>query len=95
MIDDNDGSSEKKAVAKPNKEVPSDSLQNPSDPDAGYSSHKGQGYQVQVVENYSEGGDKQLSLFTHVDVQSADEHDANALLPALDDLKTRDMAPEK
>jgi hypothetical protein len=93
--DDNDGSSEKKAVAKPNKDVPSDSLQNPSDPDAGYSSHKGQGYQVQVVENYSEGDAKQLSLFTHVDVQSADQHDANALLPALDDLQKRGMAPDK
>jgi len=93
--DDNDGSSEKKAVAKPNKEVSSDSLQNPSDPDAGYSSHKGQGYQVQVVENYSEGDAKQLSLFTHVAVQSSDQHDANALLPALDDLQKRGVAPDK
>ena len=33
---------------KPPKKVPSDSLQNPSDPDAGYDGHKGQGYQVQV-----------------------------------------------
>ncbi len=53
LIED-DNSSPIKAVARPNKEVPSDSLQNPSDPDAGYSNHKGQGYQVQVVENYSE-----------------------------------------
>jgi hypothetical protein len=30
-------------VVKPNKEVPSDSLQNPSDPDAGYCGHKGKG----------------------------------------------------
>jgi len=37
---------------KPSGEVPSDSLQNPSDPDAGYSGHKGQGYQVQVMESY-------------------------------------------
>ncbi|MBW1703421.1 MAG: transposase, partial [Deltaproteobacteria bacterium] len=37
-------------VKKP-KEIPSDSLQNPSDPDATYSGHKGQGYQVQVMEN--------------------------------------------
>jgi len=95
LRDDNDGSSEKKVIAKPNKDVPSDSLQNPSDPDAGYSSHKGQGYQVQVVENYSEGDAKQLSLFTHVAVQSADQHDANALLPALEDLQERGMAPDK
>lgn len=38
---------------KPPKEVPSDSLQNPSDPDASYSKHKGQGYQVQVAETYT------------------------------------------
>ncbi len=40
----------RKISVKPNKEVPSDSLQNPSDPDAGYSGHKGKEYQVQVIE---------------------------------------------
>ena len=39
------------SVKKP-KEIPSDSLQNPSDPDASYDGHKGQGYQVQVMETY-------------------------------------------
>ncbi len=37
---------------KENKDVSSDSLQNPSDPDAGYSGYKGQGYQMQVAESY-------------------------------------------
>ncbi|MFV0438987.1 MAG: transposase [Desulfopila sp.] len=83
-----------KAVARPNKEVASDSLQNPSDADAGYSGHKGKGYQAQVVENYSED-DGQLSLLTYVAVESADRHDANALLPALDDLQRREMAPQQ
>ena len=93
LIDD---SSESKVVARPNKEIPSDSLQNPSDPDAGYSSHKGQGYQVQVVENYSDSDkEKQLSLVTHVTVESADQHDTNALLPAIEDLKAGDMAPDE
>jgi hypothetical protein len=32
-----------------NLQIGSDSLQNPSDPDATYSGHKGQGYQVQNV----------------------------------------------
>lgn len=95
VADDTTGSAEPKAVARPNKDVPSDSLQNPSDPDAGYSSHKGQGYQVQVVENYTEGDDKQLSLITHVAVESADRHDAGSLLPALAKLKQREMAPEQ
>jgi hypothetical protein len=91
------------AVARANKEVPSDSLQNPSDPDAGYSGHKGQGYQVQVVESYTtgEGTDehedegKRLSLITHVAVESANNHDSAALIPALDDLQHNDALPEE
>ncbi len=42
--------------AKAAKEIASDSMQNPSDPDAGYDGHKGQGYQAQVMETY--GGDE-------------------------------------
>jgi len=97
VVEEGDGAAENKAVARPNKEVPSDSLQNPSDPDAGYSNHKGQGYQVQVVENYSVNDDEnaQLSLITHLAVESADQHDANALLPAIEDLKNREMVPEE
>ena len=34
------------------RDIPADSLQNPSDPDAAYDGHKGQGYQVQVMETY-------------------------------------------
>jgi hypothetical protein len=93
--DDTRETTEQKAVARPNKEVPSDSLQNPSDPDAGYSSHKGQGYQVQVVENYTTGDDDQLSLITEVAVESADQHDVNALLPALERLEQKDMLPSE
>ena len=96
IVEQDDDTSEPVAIAKPNKDVPSDSLQNPSDPDAGYSSHKGKGYQVQVAENYSpDDRNKQLSLITHVAVESADQHDANAVLPAIEDLKGRDMAPDE
>ncbi|MCK5915895.1 MAG: transposase, partial [Deltaproteobacteria bacterium] len=77
---------------KPSKDVSSDSLQNPSDPDAGYCGHKGKGYQVQVMETYSP--DKtQPDLITHVSVEAAHESDANALLPAIEDTKKRNMAP--
>lgn len=95
VVADKTDSAKPRAAARPNKDVPSDSLQNPSDPDAGYSSHKGQGYQVQVVENYTEGADKQLSLITHVAVESADRHDAGSLLPALEKLKQKDMSPQQ
>ncbi len=43
--EDEDGQVE----VKPPKGIRSDSLQNPSDPDASYDGHKGQGYQVQLV----------------------------------------------
>ncbi len=92
--DDIENNGEKIIVAKPNKEVASDSLQNPSDPDAGYSGHKGKGYQVQVMETYSTDSDeKQLSLITHIQVESADKSDAKALLPAVQSTAERTMSP--
>lgn len=83
---------------KPPKEVPSDSLQNPSDPDAGYSGHKGQGYQAQVMETYCDSDDeslraKTLNLITYVEVESACIGDVHALIPALDSTKERELAP--
>jgi len=80
------------------KEIPSDSLQNPSDPDATYSGHKGQGYQVQVMETYhpdKDGKEESLNLITHVEVEPAHESDANALIPAIESSKKRGLAPEK
>ncbi len=86
----------KKITVKPNKEVPSDSLQNPSDPDAGYSGHKGKGYQVQVAETYSKGEEeKKLSLITHVQVESADNSDANALIPMIEETQKKGLGPEE
>jgi len=79
-------------------EIPSDSLQNPSDPDATYSGHKGQGYQVQVMETYcknKEIKEKSLNLITHVHVEPAHESDANALLPAVESSKERGLAPKE
>jgi hypothetical protein len=81
-----------RAVIKASKDVPSSSLQNPSDPDAGYCGHKGKGYQMQVMETYSE--DKsQPNLITHVNVEAANESDSNALLPAIEDAGKRNLAP--
>lgn len=85
------------AVKKP-KEIPSDSLQNPSDPDATYSGHKGQGYQVQVMETYCKDEDtkeESLNLITHIEVEPAHESDANALIPAIESSKERGLAPEE
>ena len=87
-------------AVKPAKEVSSDSLQNPSDPDAGYSGHKGQGYQVQIMETYSPGPEEnnlapKLELITHVHVEPANESDAHALIPALEATADRDWAPQE
>ena len=81
---------------RPNKEIASDSLQNPSDPDAGYDGHKGQGYQVQIAETCSTDEEEPaLSLITHVAVESANKHDCRALIPALERAQKLGLAPEK
>lgn len=85
---------------KPAKDVPSDSLQNPSDPDATYDGHKGQGYQVQVMETYNDCEDedlreKTLNLITHVEVETACISDVHALIPAIESTKERGLAPEE
>jgi len=85
---------------KPPKQIKSDSLQNPSDPDAGYSAHKGQGYQVQVMETYTEEDDPEkkaleLNLITHVEVEPANAHDSNALIPAIESTQERGLGPKK
>jgi hypothetical protein len=89
---------EKRVTIKANKDVPSDSLQNPSDPDAGYDGHKGKGDQVQIAETYSRREDEdnpQLSLITHVDVEPAHASDANALLPYIETTQKRNIAPKE
>jgi len=85
-------------TVKASREIPSDSLQNPSDPDATYDGHKGQGYQVQVMETYcthedEQEKDKTLNLITHLEVQPACESDAHALIPALESAIERGLAP--
>lgn len=87
-------------AVKPSKEIPSDSLQNPSDPDAGYSGHKGQGYQVQIMETYSKEAEEEtptpkLELITHVEVEPANESDVHALLPALESTAERGLEPKE
>jgi len=86
-------------VKKP-KEIPSDSLQNPSDPDATYSGHKGQGYQVQIMETYIPSADNEirettLNLITHVEVEPAHKSDANALIPAIVSVQETGLAPKE
>jgi len=85
---------------KPNKEVPSDSIQNPADIDATYDGYKkNSGYQLQVMETYKSqeekpSGQPVLNLITHIAVDPAHNHDSNAIEPALADVTGRDQAPQ-
>jgi len=81
---------------KANKDVPSDSLQNPSDPDAGYDGHKGKGYQVQIAESYSTSEDTNtLNLITSVIVEPAHKSDANALVPLIESTTELGLKPKE
>ena len=80
------------------KEIASDSLQNPSDPDASYSGHKGQGYQVQIQETFCDDEEKKeesLNLITHVEVEPAHNSDANALIPAIESTEEQNLKPKE
>lgn len=86
-----------------NAKVPSDSLQNPSDPDATYDRHKGKGYQVQIMESYTErkepekGRKKEpvLNLITYVEAQPAHEHDSQTVKKALQKTRQEKRAPNR
>jgi hypothetical protein len=89
----------RKLSIKEPKHISSESLQNPSDPDSTYSGHKGQGYQVQIMETFSATQDKKekeqtLNLITHVAVEKACEHDSHALMPAIQDTHGRGLGPK-
>ena len=94
LTDDKDNPVELK---KP-KDIVSDILQKPSDPDASYSGHKGQGYQVQVMETFcddKEKTEKSLNLITHVEVEPSHNSDANALVPAIESTKEQNLKPKE
>jgi hypothetical protein len=95
-VEPNAEAGEPKVLIKPNKEVPSDSLQNPSDPDASYDGHKGKGYQMQVAETYSRDETKNpLSLITEVIVEPAHRSDAEALIPLIQATQERGVGPKE
>ena len=88
-----------RVVVKTPKDVPTDSLQSPSDPDAAYSGHKGQGYQVQVMETFTRREDDpqkkpRLNLITHVAVEKANAQDTDALMPAIEASEQRGIKPD-
>lgn len=67
-------------------------LQNPSDADATYDGHKGQGYKVQLSETCSDDNDVQLIVAALP--QTASSPDADALEKVLCDLEKKDCLPD-
>jgi len=85
---------------RPGKEVDSGSLQNPSDADATYSGHKGQGYTAVFSETFSpddeEDGDvPQVQLITAIELIPANEHESSAVEPLLESLELRGLTPDE
>lgn len=67
-------------------------MQNPSDPGATYSGHKGPGYQVQLAETCHP--DNEVELLLSAVPQTAVTTDGESLLPLLEDLAARGQAPQ-
>lgn len=96
IVEANPDSGASRVTVKANKDVPSDSLQNPSDADASYDGHKGKGYQVQVAESYGTTGETNtLSLITAVAVEPAHKSDAHALIPLIESAQERGLGPKE
>lgn len=70
-----------------------DVIQNPSDLDATYDGHKGQGYQVQLSETCSDQNDVQL--ITGVIPETASANDSEAVRPMLEQLDANGLIPEQ
>ena len=75
------------------KETGGSVIQNPSDPDATFDGHKGQGYQVQIAETCSDKNEVQL--ITCVIPQTASESDAVVIEQVCEALKKSDLLPKQ
>jgi len=67
-------------------------LQTPHDPGVTYSGHKGQGYEALLAETCAP--DNAVQLLTHVSLERSCESDADRVLPTVEALRARDIAPE-
>ena len=89
---------DEKVELKDPKEIGGASLQNPSDADATYDGHKGQGYQVQLMETFQErekSDPLQPNMITYANLETAHCSDGEAMLPALAETQERGCVPEE
>ncbi len=91
--DDDAGEGKVPITLKAPKEVRSDSLQSPHDPDVTYSGHKGKGYEVQVAETCDE--ENATQVITHVEVTPSNGSDSEVTVPVIDALGERGIGPKE
>jgi hypothetical protein len=81
-----------KVNLKAPKEISSESLQNPSDPDATYG-HKGKGYKASLTETCVK--DNPFQVITDVSTDGAHVNDQKDVIPVIDRLEKRNHKPEE
>jgi hypothetical protein len=91
--DDDSGEGQVPVKLKEAKEVGSDSMQSPHDPDVTYSGHKGKGYEAQVTETCDE--ENEVEIITQVEVTDSCDGDAGATIPMIEGLAERGIQPEE
>ena len=92
--DDDDAAEGKAPIAlREPREVRSDSLQSPHDPQVTYSGHKGKGYEVQVAETCE--SDNAVQMITHVEVTPSSGSDSVVTTRVIDELSERGIGPSE
>ena len=92
--DDDDAAEGKVPIAlREPREVRSDSLQTPHDPQVTYSGHKGKGYEVQVAETCE--SDNAVQMITHVEVTPSSGSDSVVTRRVIDELSERGIGPSE
>jgi len=74
------------------REISSDSLQSPHDPDATYG-HKGKGYEAQITETCVD--DNEYQVITDVDVHGSNVSDQHAVVPVVERLSSKGLSPDE
>ena len=98
--DDDQGEGPVPVKLKDPKQVTSDSLQTPHDPDVTYSGHKGQGYEVQISQTCQDKDTTQdkrnpVQLMTEVKLTPSAHSDARSTIPMIEALEAAGHKPEK
>ena len=91
--DSGDSSGGGQEIVEVRKKTGGNIIVNPSDPDATFDGHKGEGYQVQLCETCSDENDVQLIV--DAEVQTAVESDSAFLETALENLESKQLSPKQ